>query len=169
MPSDVRKAFGLPATPPLDFLGYAQFIGAQPRIHSKPLRAPGAVFGRKTGAYMPNVGVPCTMNRVPRTLNGVSRALNGLSRALNEGLRVLNGLSRRLNGVSSTLNGVSRGSNNVSGAMNCLPRASRERSKCGVRRLVAAFLGRLVAATFKSDRGDESPLTTALTSQRTPH
>jgi len=33
MPPDVRKAFGLPARFVLLILGYAQFVGAKPRIH----------------------------------------------------------------------------------------------------------------------------------------
>ena len=38
MPPDVRKAFGLPANPPFGFLGYARFVGAEPRIHFEPER-----------------------------------------------------------------------------------------------------------------------------------
>jgi len=38
MPPDVRKAFVLPASPPFGFLGYAQFVGAEPRIHYEPER-----------------------------------------------------------------------------------------------------------------------------------
>ncbi|HBB94439.1 MAG TPA: hypothetical protein DC054_03535 [Blastocatellia bacterium] len=43
MPSDVRKASGFSGGRAIWISGYAQFVGAEPRIHYQPKRKRGAL------------------------------------------------------------------------------------------------------------------------------